>query len=374
MEKQYKYDLFLSFSFKNRKLVKPIWERFENSGLKVFCADKNLEKSIGLEFDDEIENALQQSQHFLLVCTPNAMASEWVRDEYKAFYHHIYKKSGKKRRFIILEGPDFDISSVPLFMRQLQIAKSIDEIIKTIADKKMPQKVGEKELISQKPEETLNTKKINPLNNKIVKWFGITIAVSVLIILVFLVIPPKKSPEKKPPKTKPFPGQKMYVTHLSFIAPGTFPYIIQSDITESINKAVVKGMNMGAKSNSKLQINAPGHEIPSSDSNAQKLIDILFDPDLKTIETVKIERIIEEIINPHDVDVIVICYCFNDADLWIKFRSKIIIKSQRQIVTRSLQFKESELVCESPISKKKILCKITFEQIAEDVKYFLEKL
>ncbi len=73
----------------------------------LFFSNEDFKKIIGLEFDDEIEQALEQSLHFLLVCTPDAMASEWVRDEYKEEDQkegQIQKKSDENlfKKFLII--------------------------------------------------------------------------------------------------------------------------------------------------------------------------------------------------------------------------------------------------------------------------------
>jgi len=132
---KYKYDVFLSFSVKDIDFVKAVWEELKKSRLNVFFSEETLKKNIGRTFDDAIENALEQSKDFFLICTPNSMQSEWVEDEYKTFYHEIYKKNKKERRFIILEGKRFKISLVPLRLRRFQRAKSVTEIIDILTEK-----------------------------------------------------------------------------------------------------------------------------------------------------------------------------------------------------------------------------------------------
>jgi hypothetical protein len=227
MEKTYKYDVFLSFSSQDIDFVKPIWEKLTKSGLKVFFSDEVLKQSIGLDFDDEIENALKQSNHFVLVSTPNAMASGWVKDEYKAFYYHIYKKSRKKRRFIILAGPSFNISLVPLFMRQLQMAKAVDDVVETLdvkfvlktkKTKKLPPTENEQPLTGKKGNEKSNHKKRN-----FIKWFLVIIVLAILISsAIFLNI---LKNDVKVQST----GQRIYVANLSFIDSNTHTIDIKLD-------------------------------------------------------------------------------------------------------------------------------------------------
>jgi hypothetical protein len=372
MENRYKYDVFLSFSSKDLDFVKPIWEKLTKKGLKVFSSDEVLKKSIGLEFDDEIESALEQSNHFVLVCTPNAMSSGWVKDEYKAFYHHIYKKSQKQRRFIILAGPGFDISLVPLMMRQLQMAKAIDEIIETIADKTMPQKAGEKELISQKSSEHLITKKRrSPQGNKILNWFGLVMALTALMISVFAIIFQKTPGTTFHPILK---VPKLYVSHLSFIDAYTHTTMANTLLAELINEAVIKGMNEAQRNNNMLVVNEVSHIIPNTDGNVNTLVNITFAPDLTKNQ--KINQIIVDLMNPNGVDVIVTGQYIDDGKSpLISVRLLAIVKGNQKIITKNLQFTKEELLCQDPTNpNRSVLCRSAYDQIAQAVQELLEQL
>ncbi|MEM6718662.1 MAG: TIR domain-containing protein [Bacteroidota bacterium] len=75
-ENEFEFDIFLSFSSKDREITKKIWEELRDYGLKVFLSDESLKMSVGQSFFERTQEALENSKHFVLVCTPNSMSSE----------------------------------------------------------------------------------------------------------------------------------------------------------------------------------------------------------------------------------------------------------------------------------------------------------
>lgn len=86
-----KYDIFFSFSSKNIEEAQQKVVILRKYGLSVFFSDEDLKKQAGSFFDKTIEKALENSEHFVLFCTPEAMKSTWVEDEYRFFYNHVYR-------------------------------------------------------------------------------------------------------------------------------------------------------------------------------------------------------------------------------------------------------------------------------------------
>jgi hypothetical protein len=170
------------------------------------------------------------------------------------------------------------------------------------------------------------------------------------------------------------PGQKIYVTHLSFMDAQTLSTMVQTEMAALINDAVVKGMNMGKKANNDLEINASGHEIPNTDGNVNKLVNIVFDPNLTKND--KINKVINEMMIPNSVDVIVTGHYIDNArNPAIMVRPLVIVKSQKKIITKNLQFKKDELECPDPNDpNKKILCRGAYDQIAQAVKELLDQV
>lgn len=104
------YDIFFSFSSKNRAEAEPIVKLLRECELLVFFSDGDLQKHAGTLFIDKISEALHTSKHFLLYCTPEAMQAEWVKYEYKTFITTAHIPSGGKRHLFILQGSNFSTS------------------------------------------------------------------------------------------------------------------------------------------------------------------------------------------------------------------------------------------------------------------------
>ncbi len=130
--KDFNYDIFLSFSSKNLDEVKLIGEELRGYGFNVFMSNEALKWDVGKSFFEKIEFALKNSKHFILLCTPNSMESEWVKTEYETFYNEFFIKDKKNRTLIVYKGKGFDPEDVPLFLRRLQFANNIDEILNTL--------------------------------------------------------------------------------------------------------------------------------------------------------------------------------------------------------------------------------------------------
>jgi hypothetical protein len=109
MEQCFEYDVFLSFSGEDQEFAEGIYRQLTSYGL-----------------------GLENSQHFLLAATENAMRSDWVKVEYMAFYELFHMKDGERRRFFIIPFESFDRRGLPLFLRLLQLPESVEAIAKII--------------------------------------------------------------------------------------------------------------------------------------------------------------------------------------------------------------------------------------------------
>jgi hypothetical protein len=168
-------------------------------------------------------------------------------------------------------------------------------------------------------------------------------------------------------------GQEIYITHLTFMDGYTHSTMVQTELAALINEAVIKGMNMSKKTNDDLAINASGHEITNNDANVNALVNIIFDPNLSGEDRAK--KIITDMMDPNGVDVIVTGQYIDDArNPLITVRPFIVVKAQKKVVTKNLQFKKDELECQDPISKKTILCKGAYDEISQAVKELLEQV
>lgn len=129
MKDPFKYDVFLSFAKSDEEFVKPIWQALRSSGLRVFWSGESLKKYIGQSFFTVIQNALTHSRHFALICTSSSIKSNWVREEYETFFSQCYIPSGRERRLILFSGRDFDKSTLPTLLKNIQWCESIKEIV-----------------------------------------------------------------------------------------------------------------------------------------------------------------------------------------------------------------------------------------------------
>jgi len=132
---QHEYDVFLSFSSTDEVLAKRVWTEMSLSGLRVFWSDESLKSNIGESFFTIIQEALEKSKHFVLICTNNAMKSHWVREEYETFCNNCYIPSGRKRKLIIYKTDSCKKNNIPFLLKNIQLTESIDLIIKILGIK-----------------------------------------------------------------------------------------------------------------------------------------------------------------------------------------------------------------------------------------------
>jgi len=125
----YKYDIFFSFSNKDMDDAKELCNQLRGYGLRVFFSADDMRLKGGHQFSEVIDEALENSCHFLLHCTPNSMASEWVKIEYTTFHDQIYISDRNNRRFLILEGINFDEKLLRISYRNIQRVNNIHEIL-----------------------------------------------------------------------------------------------------------------------------------------------------------------------------------------------------------------------------------------------------
>jgi hypothetical protein len=81
-DSQYAYDLFLSFSSRNKDQAREVYADAIALGLRVFMDER--EVAPGEEFSEVIRAALVGSREMALLATTDSMASEWVTTEWGA--------------------------------------------------------------------------------------------------------------------------------------------------------------------------------------------------------------------------------------------------------------------------------------------------
>ena len=171
---------------------------------------------------------------------------------------------------------------------------------------------------------------------------------------------------KFPPEQGPF-----YVTKLSFINAKTRLQISTEEsglIEEVISDYIVQA----TKLHPVIKFNAPGHTIKDAAENVNKLIDLIFDPNLTPAE--RNMKIINEMMEPAGVDIIVTGQ-FLDEQEKIRVKPIVISKIHQKIFAKSLTFSKADYICTDPVNpKKKVLCSNAYEEIAQALKEILEQL
>ncbi len=76
----FEYDVFLSYASNDKRRAKNLAEKLAAAGLKVFFADKDLKA--GIEFSENIREALVASRELWLLATPTSIESTWVTTEW----------------------------------------------------------------------------------------------------------------------------------------------------------------------------------------------------------------------------------------------------------------------------------------------------
>src|SRR5262245_51134899 len=92
---RFDYDVFISFAAEDQELVRPLWQKLTAAGLGVFWSDATLRDRLGSSWFDVIQESLSQSRHLLIVFTPRALVSKWVKREYVAFLSNFHEPPGR---------------------------------------------------------------------------------------------------------------------------------------------------------------------------------------------------------------------------------------------------------------------------------------
>ncbi len=125
----WEYDLFFSFSSLDIEAAGHFCHALRGHGLRVFFSADDLRLRGGHNFANVIDRALRQSRHFMLFCSPHAMASEWVELEHDTFFQNYHLPQKHERGFYIAEGPDFDPELVPAFYRRIQRVRDPESLL-----------------------------------------------------------------------------------------------------------------------------------------------------------------------------------------------------------------------------------------------------
>src|SRR5437762_11294494 len=105
MADNFSYDVFLSYSSKDRTAVRSVAERLKNDGLEVWFDEWSIKA--GDNIPHKIEEGLEYSRVLVLCMSTNAFGSDWATVESQTF--RFRDPLNKERRFIPLRLDDAPI-------------------------------------------------------------------------------------------------------------------------------------------------------------------------------------------------------------------------------------------------------------------------
>ena len=196
---EHKYDVFISYSRKDTKIVDKICEAFDANGITYFIDRSDIVG--GEEFVSVIRSAIEKSNFVLSLCSENSEKSRWVANEL------MYAESLQKMIYIILLGANTATSSKYKFLlsqsqhqiitlssfNDSDIGKTIDRISSIFL--KYRNNNGNGKVLSKQKTEILETQPspeqrsfdtVSP-KSKISKVIVIGCFIFIIVILLFIL-------------------------------------------------------------------------------------------------------------------------------------------------------------------------------------------
>lgn len=166
-------------------------------------------------------------------------------------------------------------------------------------------------------------------------------------------------------------NNKVYIANLSFMDTETKSVLNLGD-AEPLNEAVQAGMTALAAADAKYVVNDAKKTIANNDTNSKKLSDIYWDANLTRQD--KIEKIVNELMAPNEVDGLLFGQVTEKADGTFSVRPIGLSRSTKNMVTESLVFSKAEFKCKDPNGSKMILCDKAKETIKDAVMRLIKNL
>lgn len=122
------YDVFVSYSHKDALFVQRLVGALEAQGIKAWYDSGELR--VGEQFMRKIGDALEQSRYFLLVISPDYLASQWTSFELGVA---LSAASTKGVRVIPVLVRTSDLSALPSPLRRHQFLDATQQPVERIA-------------------------------------------------------------------------------------------------------------------------------------------------------------------------------------------------------------------------------------------------
>jgi len=124
MDNEFHYDVFLSHSSKDKTVIRPIAERLQSDGLKVWFDEWEIKP--GDNIPVKIDEGLEHSRVLVLFMSSNAFGSDWTQLESGIF--RFRDPLNKNRRFIPVRLDNAVIKGSLAQFRYIDLSSSNGEI------------------------------------------------------------------------------------------------------------------------------------------------------------------------------------------------------------------------------------------------------
>lgn len=114
MTENKQYDVFLSYSFKDRAWVSQFVEGLRAAGLTAWFDVAELPP--GERWQQQIQKALRESTTLVVVLSPNSVGSPWT-------FFELGAAVADKKRIIPVLTEEMDIRDIPVLLTQFQFLK-----------------------------------------------------------------------------------------------------------------------------------------------------------------------------------------------------------------------------------------------------------
>ncbi len=114
MAEKQRYDVFLSYSFKDKPWVSEFASALRDAGVKTWFDVSEL--APGERWQDKIQEALRDSSTLIIILSPNSVESPWT-------FFELGAALADKKRIIPVVAEDVDLMRIASLLRQFQFLK-----------------------------------------------------------------------------------------------------------------------------------------------------------------------------------------------------------------------------------------------------------
>ena len=114
MAEKQRYDVFLSYSFKDKPWVSEFASALRDAGVKTWFDVSEL--APGERWQDKVQEALRDSSTLIIILSPNSVESPWT-------FFELGAALADKKRIIPVVTEDVDLMRIASLLRQFQFLK-----------------------------------------------------------------------------------------------------------------------------------------------------------------------------------------------------------------------------------------------------------